>query len=155
MTWRILQPDGTIRGGRGPTVSPFAVEVELANGDDIALCRHGLFAAEKVRWTRLQAVVDTRISRLVLPMWVVERLSLPEKDTTEVRYVDSKGAKVNVVMQAHLRLLGRSGSFEAVVGPDQDEARFGAFVLEDLDLLVDPRQEKLLPRDPNTTLTEI
>ncbi|HEX6987643.1 MAG TPA: hypothetical protein VF170_19850, partial [Planctomycetaceae bacterium] len=92
---------------------------------------------------------------LVLPAWVVEKLDLPGQGMTRVRYADNRRAERKVVSQVQLYLLGRIGSFDAIVEPDRQDALIGAFVLEVLDLLVDPLKSRLVPRDPNMILTEL
>jgi len=155
MTWRILQPDGTVNHVPGETVGTFYVEFKIANGDDLALARRGLMPADEVRTATLSGLVDTGAARLVLPAWVVEKLDFPGQGTTRVRYADHRRAEKKVVSQVQLYLLGRTGSFTAIVEPDRKDALLGAFVLEELDLLVDPLNGRLLPRDPTMILTEL
>ena len=154
-TWRILQPDGTVDRVLGESVGTFNVEFKVANGDDLALARRGLLPPDEVRTAGLSGLVDTGATRLVLPAWVVDQLDLPEQGTTRVRYADQRRAEKKVVGQVQLYLLGRSGTFTAVVEPDRKDALIGAFVLEELDLLVDPRLGRLIPRDPDMILTEL
>ena len=154
-TWRILQPDGSVDRRLGEAVGTFNVDFKVANGDDLALARRGMLPPDEVRTVNLAGLVDTGATRLVLPGWVVDQLRLPEQGTTGVRYADQRRAVKKVVSQVQLYLLGRGGTFSAVVEPDRQEALIGAFVLEELDLLVDPRQGRLLPRDPDMILTEL
>jgi hypothetical protein len=43
----------------------------------------------------------------------------------------------------------------AIVEPARESALIGAIVLEDLDLLVDCANQRLVPRDPNQIISEI
>ena len=133
----------------------FSVEIEVANGDDLAFARGGVLEPEKIRRITLQGAIDTGASRLVLPQWAVDQLGLPSAGTTRVRYADQRRSERHVVQQAQVYLMGRSGSFEAIVEPDRDEALIGALVLESLDFLVDPFRERLVPRDPEMIFSEI
>lgn len=54
-----------------------------------------------------------------------------------------------------LELLGRHGVFKATLEPQRDTALIGAIVLEDLDLLVDCKNQRLFPRDPRFVISEI
>lgn len=155
LTWRVLQPDGSVNHIAGEAVGTFYVDFEVANGDDLALARRGLLPPDEVRKATLRGLVDTGAARLVLPAWVVEKLDFPEQGTTRVRYADHRRAEKKVVSQVQLYLLGRGGSFDAIVEPDRQDALLGAFVLEVLDLLVDPLRGRLIPRDPNMILTEL
>ncbi len=72
-----------------------------------------------------------------------------------VRYADQRSATRPVVEEVRLELLGRHGTFSAIVEPDRTTALIGAIVLEDLDFLVDCTTQQLTPRDPNRIVSEI
>jgi predicted aspartyl protease len=144
-----------IEGANEADMARFSVDLEVANGDDLALARRGALPPDQIRRVTLKGIVDTGAARLVLPAWVVEKLDLPDAGTTRVRYADHRRAERRVVQQAQVYLLGRTDSFQAIVEPDRDDALVGALVLETFDLLVDPFQEKILPRDPAMIISEI
>jgi hypothetical protein len=54
-----------------------------------------------------------------------------------------------------VRLLGREGTFTAIIEPKRATALIGAIVLDDLDLLVDCTAQKVVPRDPSGPIYEI
>ena len=54
-----------------------------------------------------------------------------------------------------LQMLGREGTFTAVIEPKRETALVGAIVLEDLDLLVDCTSQRVIPRDPRGPTAEI
>ena len=53
-----------------------------------------------------------------------------------------------MVEQAWVEIMGRHGTFRAIVAPNRREPLIGAIVLEDLDLLVDCSKQRVHPRDP-------
>ena len=55
----------------------------------------------------------------------------------------------------YVELLGRHNTFNALIEPKHDTALIGAIVLEALDLLVDSRRARLIPRDPSGPIYEI
>ena len=55
----------------------------------------------------------------------------------------------------YFQLLGRHGTFRAVVEPKRQTALVGAIVLEDLDLLVDCIGQRVIPRDPSGETSDI
>ncbi|HEV3260188.1 MAG TPA: retroviral-like aspartic protease family protein [Gemmataceae bacterium] len=141
------------RGATG--VGRFSVEFEVANGDDLALVRRGLMQADQVRRQKVRGVVDSGAAKLVLPQAVVKRLGLPLGDKINVRYADGRRAQRQEAEGAYLELLGRHGTFTAIVEPKRKGALIGAIVLEDLDLLVDCPHQRLIPRDPRGPIYEI
>ncbi|MBI3464605.1 MAG: aspartyl protease family protein [Planctomycetes bacterium] len=145
---RVIKSRGTRRMGR------FAVGIELANNRDLLKAEDGELPDEKVRRVRIRGVVDTGASRLVIPKTVVEQLGLKVTGKVGVRYADGRRAVRSVVDNVHVSLLGRSSVFKATVEPKRDSVLIGAIVLEDLDFLVDPQHERLLPRDPKMIISE-
>ncbi len=141
--------------GEAKSVGRFSVDLEIANNDDLALVRRGLLAATEVRRETIRGVVDSGATKLVLPADVVKRLGLPLGKPVKVTYADGRKAKRNRAEEVFVELLGRHGTFTAVVEPGRETALVGAIVLEDLDLLVDCVAQQLVPRDPRGETFEI
>jgi len=133
----------------------FSVEIEIANNDDLALARHGILPADQVRRQRLAGVVDPGAVTLVLPQIVVKNLGLSLGDKIKVRYADGRRAQRRVAEGAYVELLGRHDTFSAIVEPKRETALIGAMILEALDLLVDCKHQRLVPRDPSGPVYEI
>jgi predicted aspartyl protease len=136
-------------------VGRFSVEFEVANNDDMALVRRGLLKADQVRRQTISGVVDSGAAKLVLPQSVVKQLGLPLADRVRVRYADGRTAERREVEGVYVELLGRHGTFSAVVEPKRKTALIGAIVLEDLDLLVDCQRQRIVARDPHGAVYEI
>ena len=137
------------------TMGRFSVDVELANNDDIALARRGQLPADQVRRVTIRGVIDTGATRLVIPASVAKQLGVPKAGKINARYADGRNAVRELVDGVHLELLGRSSVFKAAVEPKRESALIGAIVLEDLDFLVDPMQQRLFPRDPKMIVSEL
>ena len=136
-------------------VGRFSVEFEVANYEDMALSRRGVLPADQVRRQTISGVVDPGAAMLVLPQAVVKQLGLPLGDKIKVRYADGRRAQRREAEAAYVELLGRHDTFKALVEPKRDTALIGALVLEALDLLVDCRHQRLVPRDPHGPIYEI
>jgi predicted aspartyl protease len=132
----------------------FAVKVEIANHDDLGSVRRGFLDQRKVRRVKIKGVVDPGATSLVLPLAVVKKLGLPTTGEVQVRYADGRTTTRETV-EASLELMGRHGVYTAIVEPERRTALIGAFVLEDLDYLVDCRHQRLVPRDPRFVITYI
>jgi clan AA aspartic protease len=137
------------------TMGRISVEVELTNGQDLVRANDGLLAPDKVRRVRMTGLVDTGASYLVIPETIAQQLGVPDKGEATVRYADNRTETRKVVDQVNVALLGRDGTFKAIVEPARSNALLGEIVLEDLDLLVDCRTQTLYPRDPKTIIAEI
>jgi predicted aspartyl protease len=133
----------------------FAVAVKIANNDDLAQVRLGLLEPAKVRQLTIDGVVDSGAARLVLPQKIAEQLGLPHAGKVKVQYADGRRAIRNKVKEVYLEIMGRDGTFSAIVEPKRRTALIGAIVLEELDYLVDCTHHRLVPRDPRYVVSEI
>lgn len=136
-------------------VGRFPVEFDVANFRDLVQVETGAMAADQVRRIRISGVVDTGATRLVLPGRVAATLGLSESGQIGVRYADGRTAQRAVVDGVQVTLGERSSVFTAVIEPDRTDALIGAIVLEELDLLPDCTNQKLIPRDPHGLFAEI
>jgi predicted aspartyl protease len=136
-------------------VGRFRVDVDVANNGDVELMYRGLLPPDQVRRETIQGVVDSGAAMLVLPQAVVKRLGLRLGNTVQIRYADGRRAQRREAKGVFLKLLGRDDTFTAVIEPRRRNALIGAIVLEALDLLVDSRTQRVVPRDPRTPIYEI
>ena len=86
---------------------------------------------------------------------MADELGLPPIGKVGVRYADQRRVQRTKVKDVWLRLLGRDGTFSAIVEPKRTDALIGAIVLEELDLIVDCVSQQVLPRDPKGIIAEI
>ena len=141
------------KGANG--VGRFSVEFEVTNNEDLVRVKDGTIPPNKVRRCTVSGVVDSGAAMLVLPQAVAKNLGLPLGDKIKVRYADGRHAQRQEAEGAYVELLGRHGTFAAVLEPKRKDALIGAIVLEQLDLLVDSQRQKVIPRDPSGPVYEI
>jgi predicted aspartyl protease len=105
----------------------------------------------------LTVKVDTGATMLVLPGWLQEQLQFPVIRHQLVRYANEETAEREVVYGVEVTVCGRTGVFEAVIEPAKRYGLLGAIVLEALDLISDPRSQRLYvnPRSPDLPMAEI
>jgi len=132
-----------------------AVEIEVASNVDQVLVDVGMLSPDKVRRVRLPATVESGATQLVLPATTVAQLGLTPSGRTTVKYADQRREVRGVVSNVILELQGRKAFLEAIVEPDRTDALVGAVPLEIKDFLIDCKLNALIPRDPNTTITEV
>src|SRR5262245_14193526 len=133
----------------------FAVQLEVANRNDMRKADEGTLEPEKVRRMTIEGIVDNGAVRLVLPAKVVKQLGLAAGRKVRVKYADQHVATRELVQDVYVNLQGRDGIFSAFVEPKRDRALVGAIVLEEMDFLVDPTNERVVPRDPRFVVSEI
>jgi predicted aspartyl protease len=124
------------------------VEFTVANNHDFHLAAAEHLPADQVRQTRIHGVVDAGANWMVLPEKVVQELGLPRTKPILVTFADNRIEFRDMVEEVRVELLGRHGTFTAIVEPHRSDALIGAIVLEGLDLLVDCSKQTVYPRDP-------
>ena len=119
------------------------VKIKLTNYLDLELKRLRL-RRDKPRTIETDVLVDTGATRLYLKSSVIKALGL--KKEGEVDSKTTNGTRRRSVYQAaRVDLMGRHGAFEVVEVDEDVPNLFGQIPLEYLDLVVDPKGQKLVP----------
>ncbi len=84
---------------------------------------------------------------LVVPGNIAEQLGLPIQGEAKVR-IANRTVMRPMADQLSVEVLGRRGTYRAIVEPDCDRVIIGAIVLNDLDLVIDLSGQALICRDP-------
>lgn len=90
-----------------------------------------------------QALLDTGAVRTVLPMRIVQQLSLKIRGQQLAKYADGRESAVALTEPVIIDLEGRETTEAPLV--TGDEVLIGQAVLETLDLLVDCKNQHLIP----------
>ncbi len=121
-------------------------KIELENYVDRFLADEGKIENGKVRKVTIDALVDTGATMLVLPQEVVERLGLKVSRKVIVTYADARKDERDVAGVVIIKIGERHTNVDCIVGPPNSEALIGQVILEEMDLIVDPKDQKLTPR---------
>ena len=93
-----------------------------------------------------QALVDTGAMHLCIPEALSRQLNLAAERVRRVTFADGRSVEAPYVGPVRVEVAGRTCFVGAMVFGD--EVLLGAIPMEDLDLLVDPTRQTLVPRDP-------
>ena len=119
------------------------VKLKLTNYPDLVLKRLRLLKG-KPRTVEIEALVDTGATRLYLQTSIIKTLGL--KKEGDVNSKTTNGLRRRAVYQAaRIDLMGRHGAFQVVEIDDDVPNLLGQIPLEYLDLVVDPKGQKLSP----------
>lgn len=126
-------------------------EIELVRGDDLILCQEGYLQEDQVRKIRIQALVQRHSSMLVIPESIQHILDLRKLDERQVELAGGAIALLDVVGPVEVRFENRQTFVEAMVLPDGKEVLLGAIPLLSMDVLIDPKRERLIvnPESPD------
>ncbi|BAY75833.1 hypothetical protein NIES25_22820 [Nostoc linckia NIES-25] len=138
------QPMGAVR-----------VKVKLTNAIDEALVSRGMLNQNMLRVYETEALVDTGAVRTVLPMSIVEELGLRIRGRQIAQYANGSEESIGVTEPVIIELIGRETTEATLV--TGDIVLIGQTVLETLDLLVDCRNQRLIPnpQHPNYPVMRI
>jgi len=116
-------------------------EITLKNEDDAFCAKKGYIKEDEIRQMTVQAVVDTGAWTLVISKETREKLGLRDKGLGEATLAD--GQKADYPMAGPLEVWWKNRHLvcEALVIPDAPDTLLGAWVLEGLDLTVNPKRE--------------
>jgi clan AA aspartic protease len=119
------------------------VKIKLKNAIDEALVSRGLLAPGLLRECETEGLVDTGAVSLVIPPQIVEKLGLRIRGQRVAQYANGSEETIGVTEPIIVECQERETVVEAlVVG---NEVLIGQVVLEQIDLLVDCRNQRLIP----------
>lgn len=119
-------------------------EIELVSTEDIALHRRGFLAEDKIKRIRIRAMVDSGSYMLVITDDIRRQLDLPLIQEQVFRLADDSEVKGEVVGPVEVHFENRSTTTRAVVLPGAQEPLLGSIPIEDLDVVIDPKQQRLM-----------
>jgi predicted aspartyl protease len=133
-------------------MSCFREEITLENPVDAGNARRGIIKKSEVRKVTVKALVDTGAWTLVINEDTRARLGLDVlyTDTSEVANGVAETGAVTEAVNVHWQ--DRQTACNAFVLPHETEVLFGALPLEGMDLLVDPKHERVIGAHGDKTL---
>ncbi len=125
-------------------------EIELFNAGEMYEFRKGIISEEKIKRVKVKSLVDTGSYMLTINDKIRNQLGLPLIEKQFSVLADDSEIEVEIVGPVEIRFENRRTSVDAVVLPNSSEVLLGAIPMEDMDVLVDPRQQKLVvnPKHP-------
>lgn len=124
-------------------------EIELISGDDLVLHRRGFITEDKIKRLKVKALVDSGAYMLVINEHIKEQLDLPVLEEQVAKLADESERRVDVVGPVEIRFENRRTTVDAVVFPGSTEVLLGTIPMEDMDVLIDPKQQRLIVNPEN------
>ncbi len=119
-------------------------DIELINGDDLALTRRKVIGMEEVKRMTISALVDSGSIMLCINENIQEQLQFPVVETRKAQMANGQIVECDVVSNVELRFRNRETTCRAMVLPGETEPLLGAIPLEDMDVLVNPQRQELI-----------
>jgi clan AA aspartic protease len=116
-------------------------EITLKNEIDAAFAEKGYIKENEIRQITAQAIVDTGAWTLVISNETREKLGLRDKGFGEATLADGQTGEYPMAGPLEVWWKNRHIICEALVIPDAPDILLGAWILEGLDLTINPKRE--------------
>lgn len=132
-------------------------EIDLISVDDLVLHRRGFLDESRIKQVRVNALVDSGAYSLSINETVRAELDLPFIEKQFVRLADETLIEIEVVGPVEVHFDNRSTTVRAIVLPGDAAVLLGSIPMEDMDVLIDPRQQKLVvnPKHPYVAIKHL
>jgi clan AA aspartic protease len=129
-------------------------DIELINSDDLALVRRGYLKENEVRKMKVNALVDSGAMMLSVNETIKVQLGLSILDRQMRELADGSKQSFEIVGPVDIRFANRQTTVRAVVLPGDTEPLLGSIPMEDMDVLIDPRGQRLIVNPSNPYLAK-
>ncbi|MDR0732134.1 MAG: retroviral-like aspartic protease family protein [Treponema sp.] len=128
----------------------------LKNAVDVNNVWRGYITSEKIRQVKVRAMIDTGAGTLVIGEGLRRKLGLSIKGLRGLTLADGEHVTGRITEPVEIHWNERFSTFNALVLPgDHEEVLLGAIPLEDMDLIVDPKNQKLIGAHGDEALTRV
>jgi clan AA aspartic protease len=119
-------------------------EIELINGDDMALSRRHFIGEEEIKRMHVTMLVDTGAYNLCINESIQQQMQFPFAEKRKAETADGRIIEMDVVSNVEVRFRNRATTCRAMVLPGDSEPLLGAIPLEDMDVLIHPQRQELI-----------
>lgn len=118
-------------------------ELELVNADDLALARKGYIKDHEVKKTKVNALVDSGAFMLAINEDIQTQLQLPKLEERLAELADGSRVLFPVVGPILIKFENRKVLGSAMVLPRDSEVLLGSIPMEEMDVVILPKEQKL------------
>jgi clan AA aspartic protease len=118
-------------------------DLELVNSGDIVLAKRGYISPDEIRKIMVSALVDSGAYMMCINENVKNQLGLYVVDTMEPEMADGRLERLDVVGPVEVIFKNRSTSCRAAFLPGDAEVLLGSIPMEDMDVVVLPKEQRL------------
>ena len=119
-------------------------ELDLTNYDDLALVKAGRMKEDEVRHMKATFLADTGAAMLGINEEISAQLGLSKVEERLAEMADGSIHSFPVVGPLEVRFGNRKTYVTAMVLPGNSEPLLGAIPMEDMDLIVEPKTQRVI-----------
>jgi clan AA aspartic protease len=126
-------------------------EIELVRSADRVLAEEGYIPEDQIRRLKVLALVDSGASMMAVTESISQILALRKIREMQAELADGSVIQLDVVGPVEVRFQNRTVNVDAMVVPDSSDVLLGAIPMQGMDVLVDPKRERLIvnPESPD------
>ncbi len=128
-------------------------ELTIVSVRDLVLYGEGQLHEDEIRKIKVNSLVDSGAYMLVIPEHVKIQLGLKKIDQREVEMADGKIQLCEVVGPIEIRFANRKAVSNAIIMGN--EVLLGAIPMEELDVIIDTRGQRLIVNPENPTMPKM
>jgi clan AA aspartic protease len=131
--------------------------IKLINDRDTGRFEDGLIPKEQIRQLQVDALVDSGAYMLVINQNIQTQLGLKKKKTQSAQLADGSVIQMDIVGPIEVLFENRSATCNAMVIPGDNEVLLGAIPMEEMDVLIHPKENKLIvnPSHPYQAMVKL
>lgn len=119
-------------------------KIEIIRGGDITAYEDGFIKKTDIRSVKVKAIVDSGSYMMAINENIAKQLKLGKLDEKIRALADGSQDSYDVVGPIIVKFENRTATCSALVLPGHAEVLLGAIPMEDMDVLIDPKEQKLI-----------
>ena len=119
-------------------------QIRLTNADDIALSKRNYIKKDEIRYINVNAMVDSGAYMLAINESIKIQLGLDVIDEKTAQLADGSLVILDVVGPIQVIFENRKAMCNAMVLSGETEVLLGAIPMEEMDVLIHPKEQKLI-----------
>lgn len=119
-------------------------EIELINGDDLAMARRNIIGDDEVKRIKIKMLADSGAYMMSINENIQAYLQLPSKGKRKAELANGTIEEYDVVGPIEVRYMDRTATCNAFVLKGDAEPLLGAIPMEEMDVLIHPQRQQLI-----------
>jgi clan AA aspartic protease len=120
------------------------VKIEIIRAGDFTAYQDGFIKKTDIRSVKVRAIVDSGSYMMAINENIAKQLKLAKIDEKTMALADGELVTLDVVGPIIVKFENRIATCSALVLPGSAEVLLGAIPMEDMDVLIDPKEQKLI-----------
>lgn len=118
--------------------------IKLINNHDTARFESGVITEDQIRQVDIEALVESGAYMLVINQNIKTQLGLRKRRTQTAQLADGSIIDIDIVGPIEVQFENRTATCNAMVIAGDNEVLLGAIPMEEMDVLINPKENRLI-----------